>query len=63
MKGEKYIQHNMGWDDGFVENDSGNLSVAGSFATDCLVAWVINVAPAIANLNIAYATKLHKARI
>jgi hypothetical protein len=61
MKGEKDVQNYIGRNDRLVEDNPGYFSVASSLAANGLVAWVFNMAPAIANLDIAYATKLHKA--
>jgi hypothetical protein len=63
VKGKKDVQNNIGRNNLLVEDNPGYFSVTGSLAANGFVAWVINMAPAIANLYIAYATKLHKARI
>ena len=63
MQGKEDVQNNIGGNDGFIEDNLGNFSMTGSLTANGFVAWVLNMATAITDLDVAYATKLHKARI
>ncbi len=63
MQGKEDVQNDIGGNDGFIEDDLGHFSMAGSLTANRFVARVFNMAPAIADLDVAYAAKLHKARI
>ena len=63
MKSKEDVQNDIGGNDGFIEDNLGHFSVAGSLTANGFVAWVFHVATAIADLDVAYAAKLHKARI
>jgi hypothetical protein len=61
VQGKEDVQNYISRNYRLVEDNPGYFSVAGSLAANGFVAWVFNMAPAIANFDIAYATKLHKA--
>jgi hypothetical protein len=61
VQGKEDVQNYICGDNRLVEDNSGDFSVAGSLTADSFIAGVFNMTPAIANLDIADATKLHKA--
>jgi hypothetical protein len=63
VQGKENVQNYIRRDDRLVEDNPGDFSVASSLTANGFVTWVFDVTPAITNLDIAYATKLHKAGI
>ena len=60
VKGKENIENDFGRDYGFIKYHSGDFGMPSSFSAHGFIAGIIKVPAAVADLNIADTTKLHK---